>query len=287
MNSHPTSNNSNFKDLIYKNSFFELILFFLLIFFTFSLIFFIFYFSILFNEKIAIYDIFKFSLYQSFGFNVDDIIKAKLLQYESISFLQKVISVIINLVFTSTILLKYFSKPIFFQFKKKINIDDNKLIISLYNKTNFEITSCKFRVYARLPFKDSEDFNSLNNIELFPKKDFFPFMDKHLVTRLIIDLNKEINNTDKTKEHLNKSLQELLNINKDFYLNDIQYLQISIIIEAVSSEMDSHIYEIKTYKVDINNKDSILENITFSKPNSINIDMIDFSKSTGWNKFED
>lgn len=287
MNSHPISNNSNFKDLIYKNSFFELILFFLLIFFTFSLIFFIFYFFILFNEKIASYDIFKFSLYQSFGFNVDDIIKAKLLQYESISFLQKVISVIINLVFTSTILLKYFSKPIFFQFKKKINIDDNKLIISLYNKTNFEITSCKFRVYARLPFKDSEDFNSLNNIELFPKKDFFPFMDKHLVTRLIIDLNKEINNTDKTKEHLNKSLQELLNINKDFYLNDIQYLQISIIIEAVSSEMDSHIYEIKTYKVDINNKDSILENITFSKQNSINIDMIDFSKSTGWNKFED
>jgi len=287
LNSHPISNNSNFKDLIYKNSFFELILFFLLIFFTFSLIFFIFYFFILFNEKIASYDIFKFSLYQSFGFNVDDIIKAKLLQYESISFLQKVISVIINLVFTSTILLKYFSKPIFFQFKKKINIDDNKLIISLYNKTNFEITSCKFRVYARLPFKDSEDFNSLNNIELFPKKDFFPFMDKHLVTRLIIDLNKEINNTDKTKEHLNKSLQELLNINKDFYLNDIQYLQISIIIEAVSSEMDSHIYEIKTYKVDINNKDSILENITFSKQNSINIDMIDFSKSTGWNKFED
>lgn len=287
MNSHPISNNSNFKDLIYKYSFFELILSFLLIFFSFSVFFFIVYISILFNEKIALYDIFKFSLYQSFGFSVNDIIKVKLLGYESISFLQKVISVIINLVFTSSILLKYFSKPSFFQFKKKINIDDNKLIISLYNKTNFEITSCKFTIYARLPYKDNEGFNSLNNLKLFPNKDFFPFMDKHLVTRLIIDLNKDVNNTDKSQNNLNKSLKELLDVNKKFDSDDMQYLQISIIVEAISTEMDSHIYEIETYKIDINDKNSILENIKFNKPNSISIDMVDFSKSTGWDKFED
>ena len=285
MSNHPIVNRYSFKDSIYKYSFIQLIFLFLFIFFLFTLFYFSIYFFIFQDYDIDSYKIFKFSLFQSFGHSLNDVIKEKHLLYDFMMFTQKTFFVVINLVFTSSVIFKYFNKPDFFQFKKKINFKDDVLTISLYNRTNFNITSCNFRVYARLPFIDKEGFNSLNNVEIFPTKKFFPFMDQHLVTRLVIDLNNKENKFNQKNANLDRSLSEMLKNKK--YSDSIQYLQLSVIIEAVSTQMDSHIYEIYTYKIDINDEQSIQKNVTFFAPKSINIDMVNFSKSTGWENFED
>lgn len=260
---------------------------FIIIFFSFSFIFFIIYLTILYDEKTGIFELFKFSIYQSYGFSVDSI-DTKQYNFEYLSFFQKILSLIINLIFTSALVLKYFSKPTFFKFKEKVNICDDYLIISLYNKSDFEINSCNFTVYVRLPFKDSHGMNSLNNIRLYPDKEFFPFMDKHLVTRLRVNLNDSKNSIVKSGNDLHKGLFELLNKpDCDIEKNEVQNLRISIMIQAISPEMDNSIYETYTYEVNICDPESINGSINFKGPNSIDIDMVDFTKSKGWENFED
>lgn len=288
-NKHPISNNYNFKDSIYNHSFSVLIGRFLLIFFFLSFIFFFIYLYILKDSDIDTYKIFRFSLFQSFGYNINDIITTNLSEYELTSFIQKTLFVIINLIFTSSIIFKYFNKPDFFEFKSKLNFVDNKLSISFYNKTNFDITSCNVKVYARMPYLGESGNKGIENIELFPENTFFPFMDKHLVTRLNIYLDKDKNNRheekDERKKELIKGLIKILN-NKstEYHKIDIKYVQISVIIEARSSQMDSYIYEIKTYKIE---KDNIKENITLAPYKFIDLNLSDYSKSNGWDTFED
>ncbi|MGB3750586.1 MAG: hypothetical protein WA945_03390 [Arcobacteraceae bacterium] len=286
-NEHPVNNRFTFKDLIYKLTLIKIILIFLMVFVLFSMVFFALYSLLLSGENIQSFEIFKFSIYQSFGFDIDAI-DSKKYNFEYISFLQQIISLVLNLIFTSSLILKYFNKPCFFQFKQKINIVDDYLIISLYNKTNFEINSASFKVYIRFPYKDNHGINSLNNIKIYPDRDFFPFMDQHLVTRIRINL-KHIKNRILTEgTELHSSLLELLDVNKEFNdTQEIQNLRISILIDAMSPEIDNMVYEVFTYEINICDKENILQFVKYKKPNAIDIDVVDFAKSTGWENFED
>lgn len=283
MNSHPVRDRFTFKDFIYKLNLYQIIGLFLLSFLIFSFIFFIIYSIILSGENKSFFEILKFSVYQSFGFDID--FNSNIYNFEYISFSQQFISLVLNLIFTSALVLKYFTKPNFFEFKKKVNIFNNYLVISLYNKTSFEINSCKFTVYLRLPYKDSNGINSLNNIQLFPDRDFFPFMDKHLVTRLRINLNDEKNKLAKDGTDFHDGILKILNTTN--CSDNIQNLRISILIDAITPQIDSSIYETYTYEVNICDQKSINNYITYKEPNSIDIDMVDFSKSKGWENFED
>uniref|UniRef100_UPI004048AA9A hypothetical protein n=1 Tax=Aliarcobacter sp. TaxID=2321116 RepID=UPI004048AA9A len=283
MNNHPIKNNYFIKKFIYKNGIVVITLYFFLFFLFLSFIFLFIYSTQIDQKDYTI--LFKYSLYQSFGFAVKEL-NFSGIYFDFFSFIHQFFSMLIKLIFTSIVVIKFFSKPIVFHFKNKMNLIDNKLlVISLYNNTDFNINSCKFTVYARLPYKDSNGINCLNNIKLHLEKDYFPFMDKHLVTRIRIDLTKKENNTDFSEKKLNKDLLELFNNNNE--MNSSQKLRLTIIVEALCPEIDGNIYEIKNYDITINSETSINEYLTKKAPNSIDIDMLDFSKSKGWENFED
>jgi len=228
----------------------------------------------------------KYSIYQSFGFDITDI-STKNITFEVINFIHQFIALVLVLVFTSAIVLKYFIKPSFFYFKEKINIHNNILTISFYNKTDFQLINCHIDVYARLPYLDEEGMNSLNNVKLHPKRDKYPFMDKHLVTRIQIDLNDLKNNSTEIEHNSNESILRLLDTEKEFLTQSVQYLGIYLFVSAVSDKIDNNINEIQHYQININSLESIREHVSFSPPKSIDIDMIDFTKSKGWDNFED
>jgi hypothetical protein len=179
-------------------------------------------------------------------------------------------------IFTAAIVLKYFFLPTFFVFKEKCNLvkdeDKHELIISLYNSSDLFVTNCHIRVYGREQSIDSQGAKSLNNINTKePIFDFtYPFMDQHLTTRLRI----------KYKEEKIETLIDWFD-SKEF---KDKKLDLILLLEANVSERDSPIYE--TYKYTIDSND-MAQTVDFREPISIDLNYDDFSKSNGWDKFED
>lgn len=284
LNNHPQTSSFSFKNMIYKLSLAKIILIFVVLFFLLAYLFYLVYDFLIGSQNISSFDIFKFALYQSFGFDTNDIDSNNIfLQY--VSFIQKVLSLVIQLIFTSAIVLKYFTKPKIFQFKQKLNFANDLITISVYNKSKFEMNNCKFTIYARIPYKDENGNNSLNVLQLIPQKELFPFMDTHMVCRIKIDLNDPKNHLCKLGTDFHPSFENLLS--QTASTNDIQKLKIAVIIEALSPEIDNTIFESHSYEMNICDHFSIASAVTFSKPNPIDIDMNDFSKSKGWENFED
>jgi hypothetical protein len=211
----------------------------------------------------------KFSFLASFGFHIDEyIVKTDI--FFVFTVLHQIASLVLSTIFTAAIVLKYFFLPQFFVFKRKINLNPNneELIISLYNSIDMFVTNCHIRVYAREEFIDEEGSRALININnskpIFDKT--YPFMEKHLVTRLKVNLKDNIPLYDLFQEKKKKKKLDLI-----------------ILIEANSNRLDSTIYEVKKYTIDSN----VLENVVdFKAPNSINLDYDNYSKSTGWDKFD-
>lgn len=266
---HPYETKSLLKDFIHNNNVFIIFISFISFYFLMSFIFSFFYFNMI--ENLSYKTIIKESIYLSFGFDFislmrigDDIYIVKLF-HEISSFL-------LSTIFTAAIILKFFFNPIFFKFKTKCNLyeKDNKrlLSISLYSQSKLFVTNCTFRVYARMNYIDKDNNKSLlniNNSEVLYLKTF-PFMEKHLVTRLFIEV-------DEFKEFKG-------------FLNDQSTnnsLDLIIMIDANVSQLDKTIHEV--YKYTLSSKE-LNKSIDNKIHNGIELDYDDYTKSKGWESFD-
>ncbi|WP_457745507.1 hypothetical protein [Sulfurimonas sp.] len=230
--------------------------------------------SIFYTIYIAVIDsgtatkLLEYSLYTSFGFNFDSGVKDNDV-FTYISYVHQIIALFISTIFTAAIVLKFFYLPNFFIFKKRCNYleKENKLIISLYNSINLFVTKCNVKVYGRVEFLDENGTKSLLNINnsqpVFEKT--YPFMEQYLVTRLIINIEEE------------SQLNELL------HKKENKKLELIILIEANASNVDSTIYETHKYTINLNN---LAKSMDLCYPNSIDLNVEDYSKSKGWEKFD-
>ena len=269
---HPHTNNNIFKDFIFAHKLINIFMIFIGLYFILSVVFFFLYYMQI--DTLSVLELVKFSIFASFGFNSStDVILNNMLYITSL--FHQIIALLISTIFTSAIVLKYFLHPAFFVFKKRCNLfktanDEQILAISLYNSSQFFVTNFNVRIYGRVESIDGQGTKALKNINnnqpIFEKT--FPFMEQHLVTRLRIEIDK------------NEQLKELFdNIGK----KSDDKLDLILLIEANVNKLDSSIYEVSKYKLDFNDID---KTIAQKEPESIELNYDDFSKSIGWDKFE-
>jgi len=271
--SHPVSNVSKFKSFIYKHNTINIFIVFIFFYFLMSIGFSILYYSL--TDGIALKAIIKFSLLSSFGFTTyKDITNTDL--FFVLNLLHQMASLLMSTIFTAAIVLKYFYLPTFFIFKRKCNLvengDESELIITLYNGSDLFVTNCHIRIYAREQSVDSQGTKSLNNInDKQPIFDYtYPFMDQHLATRLKIKFNQV-------------GCQTLVQWFKERSVKG-KKLDLILIVEANVNKLDSSVYEVHKYVID---SDDMEKTIDFREPVSIDLNYDDFSKSKGWDRFED
>jgi len=269
---HPINNTSFFKSFILKSSLLTIFIGFFSFYIFITLIFSGSYMYLADGSSTGTLDILKFSIFTSFNFDIDDLSLKSNVYYFLILFLHQIFALIITIVFTSAVVLKFFYLPKFFEFKNKCNYleESDELIVTLYNSININVTNCHIRVYGREESFDINNTKSLininNNNPIFEK--IYPFMEMHLATRLRIKLDKG--------DVLYKWMKE----NK---IED-KKLDIIILVEANVSKIDSAVYEIHKYSID--SKD-IKKTVDFYGPKSIDLDYDDFSKSKGWSEFDE
>lgn len=267
---HPINNTSVFKSFIFNSSITRIFIGFIALYLVMSFVFAGIYLLIVESRSTSILTILKYSIFSSFNFGTAKELASSEL-YFIFNFLHKIIALLLSTIFTAAIVLKFFYLPTFFVFKKKCNYleDSNELIITLYNSINIFVTDCHVRVYGREESLDINGAKSLQNINnnqpIFEK--IYPFMEMHLATRLRVQF--------KEGDVLYKWLKE-----KDF---KDKKLDIIILVEANASKIDSSVYEVHKYSID--SKD-ISKTVDSYGPNSIDLDYDDFSKSKGWNKFD-
>jgi len=267
---HPVSSVKRFKSFVFKSSLGKIFFAFFTIFMLVALLYGVVYLSILDEKKDILQEIIKFSLYTSFGFDVDEPVTNNEL-FDCVSFLHQLTSLLLSTIFTAAIVLKFFFLPTFFVFKKKCNYDqkNNNLIISFYNATDIFVTSCSIKIYARKNILDEEGVSTLVNINqgrpIFEK--IFPFMEPYLVSRIFMQL-----------DGIKKDFTELIEGKSE---NSIELI---MILEAKASNLDSDIYEIKKY---LFSSEEVEKSLTFAKPHSIDLDFNNFKNSKGWENFED
>jgi len=243
---------------------------FLCLYLLLSLLYSLIYLLILDNSSITFFKIFKYSVHFSFNYSADKIITRET-TFFIFQFLHEITALTLSTIFTAAIVIKFFYLPSFFIFKEKCNFieKNNELIISVYNSIDIFVTNCNIRIYGREETIDTDSIKSLHNINnnkpIFEK--LYPFMEKHLVTRLRIDISKHetLKNWLKEREVNNKKLDLI------------------ILIEAKAPNLDSSIYEIKKYTI---NSNKITETIDFYEPTSIDLNYKNFTKSKGWNNFD-
>lgn len=267
---HPINNTSIFKSFIFNSSITKIFIGFLALYFFVSLVFSGIYFFVVDTPSPSMSHIVRFSILSSFNFGTDKNIAANDLFFVA-KFLHQIIALLLSIIFTAAIILKFFYLPTFFVFKKKCNYlqESNELIITLYNSINIFVTNCHVRVYGREEILDTNGAKSLQNINnnqpIFEK--VYPFMEMHLVTRLSVQF--------KEGDVLYKWLKE-----KDF---KDKKLDIIILVEANASKIDSSVYEVHKYSID--SKD-ITKTVDSFGPSYLDLDYDDFSKSKGWDEFD-
>jgi len=297
---HPILVKNSFKDMVYRFSLSKLIVIFLFLYLFTAFFFYVLYVFLIKWYGLSVdssWDVMVYSINRLFNFDMDGLFDKQYFWFDTFTIVEQILGVILSVIFTSAIIFKFFVKPVFFQFKKKLNFDKDKnmLVVSLYNRTDFNITKYDITIYLRVYyFNDKTGKNGIHNIKLKPINSFFPFMDKHLVTRIKIDFNDPLNNrylkelfknVSNAFEDLEYRVSDLFDDKKlENISKNIKKLDLIVMNEAKSIDMDNDIYEIKVYGFDHKN---IKDVITYKWYNSLSLDFESFSRSKDWDKFED